>query len=439
MSIRWNEYYSQLDETMLADRHRLRQTLRGMQQAAKQNKPFDQRLEKFKKQLERSLELAKKRRNQLPKPKFSGQLPIDARIDDIKTAINDHQVVILCGETGSGKSTQLPKICLEMGRGVNGLIGHTQPRRLAARSVANRIAEELGSPIGQDVGFKIRFTDTTKPHTYIKLMTDGILLAETQGDRFLNAYDTIIIDEAHERSLNIDFLLGYIKRILPKRPELRLIITSATIDAARFSEHFTIDDKPAPVLEVAGRTYPVELRYRPPEQKDEAEEADWKTAFTDAVDELTREKRGDILAFLPTEREIREAAKTLRGHLNRTRGSDTAMEVLPLYGRLSEKEQQKIFKPHPQQRIVLATNVAESSVTVPNIESVIDIGTARISRYSARSQMQRLPIEPISKASANQRMGRCGRIAPGICIRLYDEKTSIPGKTSHLRKFNGQI
>lgn len=422
MSIRWNEYYSQLDETMLADRHRLRQTLRGIQQAAKQNKPYDQRLEKFKKQLERSLELAKKRRNQLPKPKFSGNLPIDARIDDIKTAINDHQVVILCGETGSGKSTQLPKICLEMGRGVHGLIGHTQPRRLAARSVANRIAEELGSPIGQDVGFKIRFTDTTKPHTYIKLMTDGILLAETQGDRFLNAYDTIIIDEAHERSLNIDFLLGYIKRILPKRPELRLIITSATIDAARFSEHFTIDGKPAPVLEVAGRTYPVELRYRPPEQKDEAEEADWKTAFTDAVDELTREKRGDILAFLPTEREIREAAKTLRGHLNRTRGSDTAMEVLPLYGRLSEKEQQKIFKPHPQQRIVLATNVAESSVTVPNIESVIDIGTARISRYSARSQMQRLPIEPISKASANQRMGRCGRIAPGICIRLYDEK-----------------
>ncbi|MBR9801649.1 ATP-dependent RNA helicase HrpA, partial [bacterium] len=284
MSIRWNEYYSQLDETMLADRHRLRQTLRGIQQAAKQNKPYDQRLEKFKKQLEHSLELAKKRRNQLPKPKFSGNLPIDARIDDIKTAINDHQVVILCGETGSGKSTQLPKICLEMGRGVHGLIGHTQPRRLAARSVANRIAEELGSPIGQDVGFKIRFTDTTKPHTYIKLMTDGILLAETQGDRFLNAYDTIIIDEAHERSLNIDFLLGYIKRILPKRPELRLIITSATIDAARFSEHFTIDGKPAPVLEVAGRTYPVELRYRPPEQKDEAEEADWKTAFTDAVD-----------------------------------------------------------------------------------------------------------------------------------------------------------
>lgn len=437
---------------MLVDRHRLRRMLRSLEQQAEQQ--ADQqagaektgstqaeqgessrarksgksrrkqpvRLAEFQAALRKSCELAERRRRQLPRPTYSGTLPIEERISEIQAAIQQHQAIILCGETGSGKSTQLPKICLEMGRGVYGLIGHTQPRRLAARSVAARIAEELGTPLGEQVGFKIRFTDTTKPHSYIKLMTDGILLAETQGDRFLEAYDTIIVDEAHERSLNIDFLLGYIRRLLPRRPELRLIITSATIDAARFSEHFALDGKPAPVLNVEGRTYPVEMRYRPPVFDEEAGEADWRTAFTDAVDELTREKRGDILAFLATEREIREAAKLLRGHLTRTRGSETALEVLPLYGRLSEKEQQRIFQPHPRQRIVLATNVAESSLTVPRIESVIDVGTARISRYSARSQMQRLPIEPISQASANQRSGRCGRIAPGICVRLYDER-----------------
>ncbi|MEZ5950868.1 MAG: ATP-dependent RNA helicase HrpA [Planctomycetaceae bacterium] len=422
MSNRWDEYYSQLDETMLADRYRLRRMLRDLSHTGKQRNPPVQRLREFETLLERSREWARQRRELLPVPRFSGTLPIDDRIEEIKSAIHSHQVIILCGETGSGKSTQLPKICLSLGRGVHGLIGHTQPRRLAARSVAARIAEELGSPLGEQVGFKIRFTDTTRPHTFIKLMTDGILLAETQGDRFLEAYDTLIIDEAHERSLNIDFLLGYIQRLLPRRPELRLIITSATIDAARFSEHFSLGGQPAPVLEVSGRTFPVELRYRPPVADEDSDEPDWKSAFTAAVDELSREKRGDILAFLPTEREIREAAKLLRGHLTRTRGSESALEVLPLYGRLSEKEQQRIFQPLPRQRIVLATNVAESSLTVPNIECVIDLGTARISRYSPRAQIQRLPIEPISQASAKQRLGRCGRIAPGICVRLYDEK-----------------
>jgi len=422
MSLNLRQYESQLDETMYIDRHRLRQRLRNLRQKSRTGKDVEKELAGLLSQLERSKQRAELRKKAQPTPKFSGDLPIDARIDEIRQAIEEHQVVIVCGETGSGKSTQLPKICLQMGRGIFGVIGHTQPRRLAARSVATRIAEELGTSVGQQVGFKIRFTDTTQPDTFIKLMTDGVMLAETQSDRFLNQYDTIIIDEAHERSLNIDFLLGYIKRILPKRPELRLIITSATIDAARFSEHFMIDGKPAPVLNVEGRTYPVELRYRPPEKDEDSEDGDWRTALTAAVDELTMEIAGDILTFLPTEREIREAAKVLRGHLTRLRGTSEPMEVLPLYGRLSEKEQQKIFQSHNRQRIVLATNVAESSLTVPGIEAVIDLGTARISRYSARSKMQRLPIEAVSQASANQRKGRCGRIAPGICIRLYSEK-----------------
>ncbi|HCS52641.1 ATP-dependent RNA helicase HrpA [Rubinisphaera sp.] len=422
MSFNPQQYESQLEETMLSDRHRLRQRLRQLQRARKNEKRFESDLSMLVRQLESSRERAQQRRLALPQPKFADDLPINTRIEEIKEAIENHQVMIVCGETGSGKSTQLPKICLEMGRGVYGVIGHTQPRRLAARSVATRIAEELGSSVGEYVGFKIRFTDTTQPTTYVKLMTDGVMLAETQRDRFLNQYDTIIIDEAHERSLNIDFLLGYIKRILPQRPELRLIITSATIDAARFSEHFTIDGQPAPVLNIEGRTYPVELRYRPPEKDEESGDFDWRTALTNAVDEISMESEGDILTFLPTEREIREAAKVLRGHLTRTMGTRRTLEVLPLYGRLSEKEQQKIFQPHGNSRIVLATNVAESSLTVPGIKSVIDLGTARISRYSARSKMQRLPIEPVSKASANQRKGRCGRIAPGICIRLYSEK-----------------
>jgi len=422
MSLPLDQYARQLEQTMLTDRHRLRRQLRELEAAEKRGKVSEKRLKSFADQLERSFQRAEKRRALLPVPKFSGDLPIDEHREEIKQAIEAHPVVIVCGETGSGKSTQLPKICLEMGRGVYGLIGHTQPRRLAARSVAARVAEELETTVGEHVGFKIRFTDLTKPSTFIKLMTDGILLAETRSDRFLNAYETLIIDEAHERSLNIDFLLGYVKRLLLKRPEFRLIITSATIDAARFSEHFSINEKPAPVLHVEGRTYPVEVRYRPPKKTDEGGEADWRIALTDAVDELTLESRGDILTFLPTEREIREAAKVLRGHLTRTRRIGNELEVLPLYGRLSEKEQRKIFQPHNKQRIVLATNVAESSLTVPGIETVIDLGTARISRYSPRSKMQRLPIEAVSKASANQRKGRCGRTSPGICIRLYSEK-----------------
>lgn len=338
------------------------------------------------------------------------ELPVTDEKKTIAQAIADNQVVIIAGETGSGKTTQIPKICLELGRGVGGLIGHTQPRRLAARSVANRIAEELESPLGETVGYKVRFTDQVSPQTYIKLMTDGILLAEIQQDRFLNQYDTIIIDEAHERSLNIDFILGYLKQLLPKRPDLKLIITSATIDPERFSKHFN----DAPIIQVSGRTYPVEVRYRPfdlPEQ-----DSDQTQAIIDAVHELSREGRGDILVFLSGEREIRDTADALQKEkLKHT-------EILPLYARLSASEQNRIFQPHGMRRIVLATNVAETSLTVPGIKYVIDPGTARISRYSFRSKVQRLPIEPISQASANQRAGRCGRVSEGICIRLYSEE-----------------
>jgi ATP-dependent helicase HrpA len=333
-------------------------------------------------------------------------------------------------------STQLPLICLSMGRGVAGMIGHTQPRRIAARSVAARVAEEVGSTVGNAVGFKIRFTDTTSPNTYVKLMTDGILLAESQGDRFFEQYDTIIIDEAHERSLNIDFLLGRLKQILPRRPDLKVIITSATIDAKRFADHFGQGGKSAPVIEVSGRTYPVEMRYRPPVDPGEEEEpskrggspnnrrrseADMQASVLDAVDELMLDGPGDILIFMPTERDIHETAKSLRGRLLGRISKGQKTDILPLYARLSTKEQSRIFQTQPHRRIVIATNVAESSLTVPGIHYVIDSGTARISRYSARSRMQRLPVEPISQASANQRAGRCGRIGPGICIRLYSE------------------
>jgi len=354
----------------------------------------------------------------LPKPSYAEDLPVNARREEIKEAIEHHQVVIICGETGSGKTTQIPKICLELKRGVTGLIGHTQPRRIAARTVAARIADELKSPLGQAVGYKIRFSDKLSSNTYIKLMTDGILLAETQGDPLLQAYDTLIIDEAHERSLNIDFLLGYISQLLPKRPDLKLIVTSATIDAQRFSRHFNN----APVIEVTGRLYPVEIFYHPPVVDDE-EEGDMQQAILNAVDELIALGSGDILVFLPGEREIRETAETLRKHhFDRLRPGLSGVEILPLFARLSFTEQVRIFQPGSTRRIVLSTNVAETSLTVPGIHYVIDSGWARVNRYSYRNKVEQLLVEKISRASANQRAGRCGRIANGVCIRLYTEE-----------------
>ncbi len=353
----------------------------------------------------------------LPKPTYPDDLPVVARREEIARAIRQHQVVIVSGETGSGKTTQLPKICLELGRGTNGLIGHTQPRRIAARTVAARIAHELKSPLGHAVGYKVRFSDKLSSDTYIKVMTDGILLAETQGDRLLKAYDTIIIDEAHERSLNIDFLLGYLQRLLPRRPDLKVIVTSATIETERFSRHFAQLGTPAPVIEVSGRMYPVEVRYRPLEAADEDEEdQDMEEAVLDAVDELARESAGgDVLVFLPGEREIRETAEALRKH------HPKGAEILPLYARLSFEEQDRVFKPSGNRRIVLATNVAETSLTVPGIRYVVDTGLARVNRYSWRNKVEQLQIEKVSRASANQRAGRCGRVAPGVCIRLYSE------------------
>jgi ATP-dependent helicase HrpA len=347
-----------------------------------------------------------------PKITYPAGLPITERVDEIAAAIRDHQVVIVAGETGSGKTTQLPKICLQQGRGVTGMIGHTQPRRLAARTVADRIAAELGGPLGETVGYQVRFTDRVGEDTMVKLMTDGILLTELGQDRQLRRYDTLIIDEAHERSLNIDFILGYLTRLLPRRPDLKVIVTSATIDPARFAAHFG----GAPVVEVSGRTYPVEVRYRPVEDP----EVDQPQAVGDAVEELAAEAPGDILVFLSGEREIRDTAESLRRLVQRNRRlRDT--EILPLYARLSMAEQHRVFQPHPGRRIVLATNVAETSLTVPGIRYVIDPGTARISRYSNRLKVQRLPIEPVSQASAKQRAGRCGRLSDGICIRLYSE------------------
>jgi ATP-dependent helicase HrpA len=352
-------------------------------------------------------------------------LPVVARKDDIAAAIRDHQVVVVAGETGSGKTTQLPKICLEVGRGRDGLVGHTQPRRIAARSATERIAEELGVELGGAIGYQVRFTDTSSDDTLVKVMTDGILLNEMQRDRLLRKYDTIIIDEAHERSLNIDFILGYLKQLLPRRPDLKLVITSATIDPEKFARHFAdpATGEPAPVIEVSGRTYPVEVRYRPlvdPDRPDDAER-DQVTGVCDAVEELWTEARGgdgggqDILVFLSGEREIRDTADALESmQLPQT-------EVLPLYARLSSAEQHRVFARHPGRRIVLSTNVAETSLTVPGIRYVVDAGTARISRYSQRTKVQRLPIEPVSQASADQRAGRCGRLADGVCIRLYSQ------------------
>ncbi|MGA5414952.1 ATP-dependent RNA helicase HrpA [Streptomyces pseudogriseolus] len=406
---------SRLSELSLRDAHRLGRRLEG---ARKIRKPEARAavLGEIEAEVAAATERMAARRARVPEVRYPEQLPVSQKKDAIAEAIRDHQVVIVAGETGSGKTTQIPKICMELGRGVRGMIGHTQPRRIAARTVAERVAEELDTPLGEAVGWKVRFTDQVDPEaTFIKLMTDGILLAEIQTDRELRAYDTIIIDEAHERSLNIDFLLGYLAQLLPKRPDLKVVITSATIDPERFSRHFG----DAPIIEVSGRTYPVEVRYRPllEENPDDAEDADRDqiTAITDAVEELMAEGPGDILVFLSGEREIRDTADAL----NKKRYRST--EVLPLYARLSHAEQHRVFQQHSGRRIVLATNVAETSLTVPGIKYVIDPGFARISRYSHRTKVQRLPIEPISQASANQRKGRCGRTSDGICIRLYSE------------------
>ncbi|WP_228920373.1 ATP-dependent RNA helicase HrpA [Streptomyces sp. DH20] len=403
---------SRLSELSLRDAHRLGRRLEG---ARKIRKPEARAavLGEIEAEVAAAEERMAARRARVPRVRYPEQLPVSQKKDAIAEAIRDHQVVIVAGETGSGKTTQIPKICMELGRGVRGMIGHTQPRRIAARTVAERVAEELDTPLGEAVGWKVRFTDQVDPEaTFIKLMTDGILLAEIQTDRELRAYDTIIIDEAHERSLNIDFLLGYLAQLLPKRPDLKVVITSATIDPERFSRHFG----DAPIIEVSGRTYPVEVRYRPLLEEDsEDADRDQITAITDAVEELMAEGPGDILVFLSGEREIRDTADAL----NKKRYRST--EVLPLYARLSHAEQHRVFQPHGGRRIVLATNVAETSLTVPGIKYVIDPGFARISRYSHRTKVQRLPIEPVSQASANQRKGRCGRTSDGICIRLYSE------------------
>ncbi|MFF0008822.1 ATP-dependent RNA helicase HrpA [Streptomyces tibetensis] len=401
-----------LTELSLRDAHRLGRRLEG---ARKIRKPEAQAavLAEIEAEVGKAEERMAGRRALVPEVTYPEQLPVSQKKDEIADAIRDHQVVIVAGETGSGKTTQIPKICLELGRGVRGMIGHTQPRRIAARTVAERVAEELDTPLGEAVGWKVRFTDqVNQDATFVKLMTDGILLAEIQTDRELRAYDTIIIDEAHERSLNIDFLLGYLAQLLPKRPDLKVVITSATIDPERFSRHFG----DAPIVEVSGRTYPVEVRYRPllEEDGDDADR-DQITAITDAVEELQREGKGDILVFLSGEREIRDTADAL------TKKNYRFTEILPLYARLSHAEQHRVFQQHTGRRIVLATNVAETSLTVPGIKYVIDPGFARISRYSHRTKVQRLPIEPVSQASANQRKGRCGRTSDGICIRLYSE------------------
>ncbi|WP_190176112.1 ATP-dependent RNA helicase HrpA [Streptomyces naganishii] len=403
---------ARLDELSLRDAHRLGRRLEGARKIRKAEARAAV-LAEIEGEVGKAEERMAGRRSRVPAVSYPEQLPVSQKKAEIADAIRDHQVVIVAGETGSGKTTQIPKICMELGRGVRGMIGHTQPRRIAARTVAERVAEELNTPLGEAVGWKVRFTDQVDPDaTFIKLMTDGILLAEIQTDRELRAYDTIIIDEAHERSLNIDFLLGYLAQLLPKRPDLKVVITSATIDPERFSRHFG----DAPIVEVSGRTYPVEVRYRPllEEDGDDADR-DQITAITDAVEELMGEGSGDILVFLSGEREIRDTADALNKKQYRF------TEVLPLYARLSHAEQHRVFQPHTGRRIVLATNVAETSLTVPGIKYVIDPGFARISRYSHRTKVQRLPIEPISQASANQRKGRCGRTSDGICVRLYSE------------------
>ena len=405
----------------------LRDQLSGLMQARQNEARRQAELAEQKKEQEKQKRLAQQKatpkeqtepkKTVRPRLRPMPGLPVSQRADEIVEAIRKNRVLILCGETGSGKTTQLPKLCVLAGRGRKGMIAHTQPRRIAASSIAKRLAEETGTELGQWVGFKIRFTDRTQHGAQVKLMTDGILLAETQGDPLLKAYDTIIIDEAHERSINIDFLLGYLKGLLKKRPDLKVIVTSATIDSERFAKHFA-DEKgrPAPVLTVSGRTYPVEIRYRPIEEEDETDDKSLMNAISDACDELTREGPGDILVFLPGEREIREAAEALG------RSQPPTTEILPLYARLSAAEQEKVFKTSDKRRIVLSTNVAETSITVPGIHYVVDTGLARVKRYSYRNKVDQLLIEPVSQASANQRSGRCGRVADGICIRLYSEE-----------------
>jgi len=409
-SINPDEIAQTIERSLIRDRHRLRRRLKEA--------PDQQARSAVQTAALKSAQHADQRRQRCPRIAYPEQLPVSEKRDAIAQAIMDNQVVIVCGETGSGKTTQLPKICLDIGRGVFGQIGHTQPRRIAARSVANRISQELESPLGDVVGFQVRFTDRASPNNLVKLMTDGILLAETQSDRFLNAYDTLIIDEAHERSLNVDFLLGYIKQLLPKRPELKLIITSATIDAEKFSRHFGN----APVIEVSGRLYPVDVMYRPFDEDDEdAHDIDLPEAVVNALDEIAMmSSGGDVLVFLPGEREIRETAEALRK--NPMHGQRAGRwEILPLYARLSAKEQERVFTSGGPRRIVLATNVAETSLTVPGIRYVIDSGLARINRYSFRNKVEMLQVEKISRASANQRAGRCGRVMNGVCVRLYSE------------------
>ena len=420
-----------LGGVLLRDLPSLDKRLNGLARRIKEGKPADRSLNEAAQAVARSREVVERRASRPVALNYPAELPVVERREEILAALRDHQVVVVAGETGSGKTTQLPKICLELGLGRRGLIGHTQPRRLAARSVAARLAEELETPLGEQVGYQVRFTDQSSEHTLVKLMTDGILLAETRHDPELRRYEAIIIDEAHERSLNIDFLLGYLKRLLPRRPDLKVIITSATIDVDRFAAHFAQPGKngepprPAPVVEVSGRAYPVELHYRPlVREADDEEDRTLQEGILHAVEEVERIERDkrwlhgprDILVFLPGEREIRETADTLR------RADLRGTEILPLYARLSNAEQNRVFAPHAGRRIVLATNVAETSLTVPGIRYVIDPGLVRISRYSYRTKIQRLPVEPVSQASANQRMGRCGRVAEGVCIRLYDEE-----------------
>ncbi|MET7705753.1 ATP-dependent RNA helicase HrpA [Micromonospora sp. NPDC005413] len=430
------ELHRRLSPLMFRDQRRLQRRLDGARKLRDPQRR-EAALAEITADLVRAEQRIAVRQAAVPVITYPAGLPVSERKDDIAAAIRDHQVVIVAGETGSGKTTQIPKICLELGRGVHGLIGHTQPRRLAARTVADRIADELGTELGDVVGYKVRFTDQVSERSLVKLMTDGILLAELQTDRMLRQYDTLIIDEAHERSLNIDFILGYLRELLPRRPDLKVIITSATIETDRFARHFagppTADEPegvPAPVVEVSGRTYPVEVRYRPLVELAEGEEdgdgdeetvRDQIQAIGDAVEELAAEGPGDILVFLSGEREIRDTADAL-GKLVQKKRSLLGTEILPLYARLSSAEQHRVFAAHSSRRVVLATNVAETSLTVPGIKYVVDPGTARISRYSSRLKVQRLPIEPISQASANQRKGRCGRTSDGICIRLYDEQ-----------------
>lgn len=426
MTVDWLNFRQALDDVMTQDRHRLSRRLQELEKLARANKDCTSQLQKWELQLAASQALVSQRKRAVPNPIHFPDLPVSEKRDEISQLIADNQVVVLAGETGSGKTTQIPKICLALGRGVNGMIGHTQPRRIAAHTVASRIAEELHTTLGDKVGYQVRFSDQSNENTLIKVMTDGILLAEIQHDRFLSRYDTIIIDEAHERSLNIDFLLGFLKQLLPRRPDLKVIITSATIDVQRFAQHFN----DAPVIEVSGRTFPVDVWYRPLFEasndeggNDERErDDDQYQAIIDAIHEIELHEKthkgargGDILIFMSGERDIREAANSIR------KAQFPHLEVIPFYARLSLAEQQKVFAPHPGRRIVLATNVAETSITVPGIRYVIDPGLARISRYSYRTKVQRLPIEPISQASANQRKGRCGRVSEGICIRLYSE------------------